>query len=46
MGRIIVLNAEQEAAYIKHESFTIEDTGRWINDGGSSTLTISFSPIN
>ena len=45
-GISTTLNAEQEAAYIKHESFTIEDTGRWINDGGSSTLTISFSPIN
>ena len=40
------LNVAQETSYIKHESFTIEDTGRWINDEGSSSLTITFTPVN
>ncbi|MDA3896097.1 MAG: MopE-related protein [Desulfobacteraceae bacterium] len=40
------LNVAQEAAYIKHEAFTLHDTGRWINDAGSSSLTITFTPVN
>jgi len=38
------LNATQEAAYLNYKRFTIQDTGRWINDGGSSSLTITFTP--
>jgi hypothetical protein len=40
------LNVAQEAAYIKHEAFTLHDTGRWFNDAGSSSLTITFTPVN
>ena len=40
------LSVAQEAAYIKHEAFTVHDTGRWINDAGSSSLTITFTPAN
>jgi len=38
------LNLAQETAYTHHKRFTIQDTGRWINDQGSSSLTITFSP--
>jgi len=38
------LNADQAAAYQAHQAFTFHDTGRWINDGGSSSLTITFTP--
>jgi len=40
------LNAEQETSYIQHKAFTLHDTGRWINDAGSSSLTVTFTPIN
>lgn len=38
-------NADQEASFLLHEAFNIEDTGRWINDGGSSSIKITFTPV-
>lgn len=38
------LSAAQEAAYIKNETFTLSDTGDWVNAAGSSSLTITFTP--
>lgn len=40
------LNGEQEAAYLNHEAFTLHDTGEWINDQGTSSLTITFTPAD
>lgn len=40
------LNADQQTAFLAHEAFTFNDTGRWVNDGGSSSLTITFTPAN
>ncbi len=38
-------NSTQEASFLLHESFSISDTGRWINDAGESTIRIDFSPV-
>jgi len=40
-----LFNVAQTQAFTNHKTFTLSDTGRWVNDGGSSTLTVVFTPV-
>ncbi len=40
------LHTEQEKAFLEYRAFTIQDTGKWLNNAGTSTLTVRFTPAN
>ncbi len=40
------LNEDQATAFTNHQAFTLEDTGRWVNDSGFSSLSVTFTPVH